>query len=154
VDAMAKVAQALGMTLSSLYEGEGSEATKTISCVDLIGRAARAEATWSPLLGVHTVFLDDSGTPHDIRRNNEFIAIYEGESISVFEKVNPGTLTGLIDDSGFLILAKNGDKYLASIALAEAAFVTIILPGSELELDIADIEWIAKRTRVIPRSLG
>ena len=154
VDAVAKVAKALGMTLSQLYEGDRAPSIgRTISSVDLIGQVVRAEASWFPLAGIHTIFLDDGGASPEVRRAVGLVAMYDGDSIAIFEKLSSMTLSRTIDDSRFLILTKRGDKFFASLSAVENDAVTVVLPGSELELELTDVEWIAKWKQTIPRSL-
>lgn len=153
VDALAKVAKALGMTLSQLYEGDRAPSSgKAISSVDLIGQVVRAEASWFPLVGLHTVFLDGGGAPPEVHRAVALVAMYDGDSIAIFEKLSLTTLSRTLDNSRFLILTKSGDKFFASLSAVDNDAVTVALPGTDLELELTDVEWIAKWKQAIPRS--
>jgi hypothetical protein len=155
IDAVAKVARALDMTLSALYEGQQDEALlkARICSVDLVGASTVGTSAWSELTGKHSILIDESrGRPIHVENSTNLVAIYHLDAIAVFEKVK---LESIGSGEEYLILMKDKKRYLgiinAEIEGGEKFILSLVLTQGELRLPVSDIDWIAERKQTIPR---
>jgi transcriptional regulator with XRE-family HTH domain len=149
IDAMAKVAKELGMSLTELWDGPTPDELRVVR---ILGETGTSGSTWFEIHHQEIIVLNQLGHRVRVEMSSD-VAVYDHRDIVIYEKI-PFQLVDAGDSKNHLLMTKAGARYVGPVRRGtRPGRLALIAPEGEITLTEPEIAWIAKWKRAIPKRL-